>query len=242
LIICYYKGPEASTKLKYAYIRISKEETSTHLCIMIRIAIAEDISRLAETLKNKIELLPDFEVKLIAANGKELIAELNKNHNVDVIFMDINMPVMNGIEATKAVCTRWPNIKVIVSSVYDDEDHIFDTILAGAMGYLLKDEKPEEIHRAIYQVLDGGVPMSPLIARKSLNLIRTGKPSEREKVDYGLTARETEILEHLSNGLSYDQIASNLFISKGTVRKHIENTYRKLQVNNKVEAIKKVNQ
>ena len=104
-----------------------------------------------------------------------------------------------------------------------------------------KDEKPEEIHRAIYQVLDGGVPMSPLIARKSLNLIRTGRPSEREKVDYGLTARETEILEHLSNGLSYDQIASNLFISKGTVRKHIENTYRKLQVNNKVEAIKKMN-
>lgn len=208
---------------------------------MIRVAIAEDISRLAETLKNKIELLPDFEVKFIAANGKELINELNKNHNVDVIFMDINMPVMNGIEATKGVCTRWPNIKVIVSSVYDDEDHIFDTILAGAMGYLLKDEKPEEIHRAIYQVLDGGVPMSPLVARKSLNMIRNGAPHEREKADYGLTARETEILEHLSNGLSYDQIASNLFISKGTVRKHIENTYRKLQVNNKVEAIKKVN-
>jgi DNA-binding NarL/FixJ family response regulator len=99
---------------------------------MIRIAIAEDISRLAETLKNKIELLPDFGVKLIAANGKELISELHKNHNIDVIFMDINMPVMNGIEATKAVCMRWPNIKVIVSSVYDDEDHIFDTILATA--------------------------------------------------------------------------------------------------------------
>lgn len=208
---------------------------------MIRIAIAEDISRLAETLKNKIELLPDFEVKFIAANGKELINELNKNHNVDVIFMDINMPVMNGVEATKAVCMRWPNIKLIISSVYDDEDNIFDAILAGAAGYLLKDERPEELHRAIYQVLKGGVPMSPIVARKSLNLIRNGVPKTKEKIDYGLTPRETEILEHLSKGLSYEQIASNLFISNGTVRKHVENIYRKLQVNNKVEAIQKLN-
>jgi DNA-binding NarL/FixJ family response regulator len=208
---------------------------------MIRIAIAEDITRLGEALKSKIELLPDFKVSFIAVNGRKLIAELNKNHNIDVVFMDVNMPEMNGIEATEAICSRWPNIKVIVSSVYDDEDNIFDAIIAGAMGYLVKDEKPDAIHRAIYQVLDGGVPMSAEIARKSLNLIRNGRPTVRQNVDYGLTARETEILEHLSNGLSYEQIANNLFISKGTVRKHIENIYRKLQVNNKTEAIKKVN-
>jgi DNA-binding NarL/FixJ family response regulator len=227
--------------MEYAYIRISNKKESPHLCNMIRIAIAEDITRLGETLKNKIELLPDFKVSFIAVNGRKLINELSKNHNIDVIFMDINMPEMNGIDATEAVCSRWPKIKVIVSSVYDDEDNIFDAVLAGAMGYLLKDEKPENIHRAIYQVLDGGVPMSPLIARKALKLIRSGKPAERQKVDYGLTTRETEILEHLSNGLSYEQIANNLFISKGTVRKHVENSYRKLQVNNKIEAIKKVN-
>lgn len=207
---------------------------------MIKIAIAEDITRLADTLKSKIELSADFKVSFIAANGRLLIQELQKNHNIDVIFMDINMPEMNGVEATEVVSKRWPNIKVVVSSVYDDEDHIFDSIMAGAMGYLLKDERPEEVHRAIYQVLDGGVPMSPLIARKSLNLIRSGKPQQKPKVDYGLTAREVEILEHLSNGLSYDQVATNLFISKGTVRKHVENIYRKLQVNNKVEAIRKV--
>ena len=227
--------------MEYAYIRISPKRCRLHLCsTMIRVAIAEDISRLAETLKNKIELLPDFKVCLTSPNGHQLVQELNKNHNIDVIFMDINMPVMNGVEATQAVSQRWPNIKIIVSSVYDDEDHIFDSIVAGASGYLLKDERPEEVHRAIYQVLDGGVPMSPLIAQKSLNLIRQGKPQSRPKIDYGLTAREVEILEHLSNGLSYDQVATNLFISKGTVRKHVENIYRKLQVNNKVEAIKKV--
>jgi DNA-binding NarL/FixJ family response regulator len=208
---------------------------------MIRIAIAEDISRLAITLKGKIELLPDFEVKFIATNGRELIKELNHNHNINVVFMDINMPEMNGIEATQTVMDRWPNIKIIICSVYDDEDNIFDAILAGAAGYLLKDERPEEIHRAIFQVLEGGVPMSSLIARKSLNLIRNGAPRIKEKVDYGLTPRETEILEHLSKGLSYEQTANNLFISKGTVRKHVENIYRKLQVNNKVDAIKKLN-
>jgi DNA-binding NarL/FixJ family response regulator len=228
--------------MEYAYIRISLHHGSVQLCNMIRVAIAEDIDRLAQTLKDKIELLPDFKVSLLATDGRDLIKKLNQNHNIDVLFMDINMPVMNGIEATEKVCQRWPHIKVVVSSVYDDEEHIFDTILAGAMGYLLKDEKPEEIHRAIYQVLDGGVPMSAAIARKALHLIKNGRPNARTKVDYGLTSRETEILQHLSQGLSYEQIANNLFISKGTVRKHVENIYRKLQVNNKVEAIKKMNE
>lgn len=206
---------------------------------MIRIGIAEDIERLGITLKQKIELLPDFKVSFIANNGEELIKTLSKNHNVDLIFMDINMPIMNGIEATKKVSLKHPQIKVVVSSVFDDEDNIFDAILAGATGYLLKDDKPEDIHRAIYQVLDGGVPMSAEIAQKALKLIRQGQPIPTSKVDYGLTSREIEVLEQLSKGLQYQEIASNLFISKGTVRKHVENIYRKLQVNNKVEAIQK---
>ncbi len=208
---------------------------------MIRVAIAEDISRLAAVLKSKIELVPEFQVCLIANSGKTLIQELHKNHNIDVIFMDINMPEMDGVEATRLVSQRWPHIKILISSVYDDEDYIFEAILAGAKGYLLKDERPEEVHRAIQQILDGGVPMSPLIARKALLLIKKA-PDRKETTptDYSLTKREKEILEHLSKGLSYEQIAQNLFISYGTVRKHIENLYRKLQVNNKVDAIRKL--
>ncbi len=208
---------------------------------MIKIAIAEDISKLAEVLKSKIEMVPDFKVSFVAENGKDLIDKLRKNHQIDVIFMDINMPLMNGIEATQLVSNRYPNIKTIISSVYDDEDNIFEAILSGALGYLLKDSKTEEIHRAIYQVLEGGVPMSPEIARKALKLIKSGKPNPQKEIDYGLTSREIEILNHLSKGLQYDEIADNLNISNGTVRKHIENIYKKLQVNNKVEAIKKVN-
>lgn len=210
-----------------------------HLCYMIRIAIAEDITRLGQALKSKIELFPEFEVAFIAPNGRQLIQNLQKDHRIDVVFMDINMPEMNGIEATQIVCNRWPHIKVVVSTVYDDEDHIFEAILAGAIGYLLKDERPDFIAQAIHEAMDGGVPMRGHIARKSLNLIRNGKAMQKQEVDYGLTQRETEILEHLSAGLSYQQVAGNLDISIGTVRKHIENTYRKLQVNNKVDAIRK---
>lgn len=206
---------------------------------MIRVAIAEDIGRLADALKTTIELCADFQVKFVVPNGKQLIHTLQKNHAVDVVFMDLNMPEMNGVEATAQVASRWPSIKVIVSTVFYDEDNIFDAILAGANGYLLKDEKPAEVHRAIHQVLDGGAPMSATIAQKSLNLIRNGRPEKRPKPDYGLTPRETEILEHLSTGLTYDQIAFNLFISSGTVRKHTENIYRKLQVNNRMEAVNK---
>lgn len=207
---------------------------------MIRIAIVDDIKRIAETLKNKIELSPDFEIKYIASNGKEIIKQLEKNHAIDVILMDIDMPKMNGIEATEYLSSRFPRIKIIMCSVYDDEDSILDSIIAGATGYLLKEEKPEIIHAAIYQAMEGGSPLNPSIARKTLKLISRGETKKKNTVNYGLTAREREILQLLANGLSYEQIAINLFISKGTVRKHIENLYRKLQVNNKIDAINKL--
>jgi len=208
---------------------------------MIQIAIVEDISRLAETLKAKILLSSDFKVKHCAPNGAEIIQFLEKDHIVDVIIMDINMPIMNGIEATSLITKRWPQIKIIMSSVFDDEQNLFDAMLAGASGYLLKDETPAKIHRAIYEAIEGGMPMSAMIAKKALQLIRRSSPLKPTEpvVDYQLTERETEVLEHLSKGLSYEQIADNLFISYGTVRKHVENIYRKLGVNNRTGAIDK---
>lgn len=206
---------------------------------MIRIAIAEDDARIAATLKQKIELSANFSVQFIAENGEILLKNLHRNSKIDVIIMDINMPVMDGIKTTNEVSNRWPQIKIIMCTVFDDEDNIFRAIVAGANGYLMKDEKPEEFHLAIKEVFEGGAPMSPGIAKKALDLLRTGKTPVKKQIDFNLTNRETEILEHLAKGLSYDQIAGNLFISSGTVRKHIENIYRKLQVNNKVEAVQK---
>lgn len=209
---------------------------------MIRVAIVDDIKRIADALKQKVELSPDFEVKFVKSNGRELLKELEKNHAIDVIIMDIDMPVKNGIETTKEVAKKYPQIKVIMCSVYDDEDSILDSIIAGATGYLLKEETPEMFHRSIYQAMEGGSPLNPAIARKTLKLIARGETNKTKKIDYGLTKREREILQLLANGLSYEQIAINLFISKGTVRKHIENLYRKLDVNNKVDAINKMDE
>ena len=206
---------------------------------MIKIAIAEDISKLAEALKEKIEFGVEFKISSISSNGQELIERLENNHAIDIVFMDINMPVMNGIEATEIIANRWPNIKVVMCTVFNDDQNIFDAIMAGASGYILKDEPPAKVHRAIYEAIEGGAPMSQMIAKKTLTLLRNGMPRQEVSEDFELTKRELEVLEQIAKGLSYDQISSNLFISYGTARKHVENIYKKMKVHNKIEAIEK---
>lgn len=207
---------------------------------MIRIGITEDQGRLALALKNKLELSPDFEVKFMAINGLEAIDALQKDALLDVLLMDIEMPVMNGIEATEKISNRWPHIKIIMSTVFDDDQHLLKAIMAGAGGYLMKDESPAKIHRAIYEILEGGAPMSAGIAARTLQLLKRNPAPQEVSFNlenFDLTEREKEVLLHLSKGLSYEQIADNLCISYGTVRKHIENTYRKMQVNSRTEAL-----
>ena len=207
----------------------------------MKVLIAEDNSHLARTLINKLELFEDIRVKGWEPNGKALLEHLEHDHIVDIILMDINMPLMDGIECTAQVKNLYPNIKVIMSTVFDEDHYIFQAIMAGANGYLLKDERPQKLYESIMDVMDGGAPMSSAIARKALQLIRHqvtfDHVKEQEQVAYNLTKRETEILEQLASGLSHKQIAENLIISTGTVRKHIENVYQKLQVHNKVDAV-----
>ena len=208
----------------------------------IRIALAEDKPFLAEAIRAKIGLFPDdLQFVFHAPDGRELCDRLGDHAGVDAVLMDIEMPVMDGIEATREVCARFPHVKVIMFTVFDDEKRIFQAIQAGAMGYLLKDETPEVIRDSILMIMDGGAPMFPTIAAKSLQILRDPSRAEREAIEpgYSLTKRETEVLEQLSEGLEYREIAENLIISPATVRKHIENIYRKLQVNNKMRAVKK---
>ncbi|MCO5259239.1 MAG: response regulator transcription factor [Crocinitomicaceae bacterium] len=207
---------------------------------IIKIAIAEDIHKIAEALKEKIELAVEFKVVDTLTNGADMIKRLENNHAVDVIMMDINMPIMDGVQATEIISNRWPHIKIIMCTVFDDEQNVFDAIMAGASGYLLKDESPAKVHKAIYEAMEGGAPMNPMIAKKALTLIKKGKPSDvKDVADYELTKREMDVLEQIAKGLSYDQIAENLFISYGTARKHVENIYKKMRVHNKIEAIDK---
>ncbi|WP_306643430.1 response regulator [Sanyastnella coralliicola] len=202
----------------------------------IQVAVAEDNPNLIRSVLEKLQLFDQVEVMWVASNGVEVIQKVT-NQQPDVILMDINMPEMNGVEATRKVKDQFPKVKVIMLTVFDETDKIFNSILAGASGYLLKDEKPGKLIQAIEEAMEGGAPMSPVIAAKSLQLIRSGKQEPVESVDFGLTNREMEILEEISKGKNYQQIADKLFISPKTVRKHIENIYRKLQVHNKVEAI-----
>ncbi len=205
----------------------------------IRVGLADDNPKLLQAITKGISLYEQIQLEFIAINGQEVLDNLKKK-SIDVMLMDINMPVMNGIDATQKLKKKYPDIKVIMLTVFDENDKIFDSILAGASGYLLKDVKTIQIIEAIEDVLDGGAPMSPEIASRILGLLRgksTGELQKKRADRFGLTDRELEILKEISSGAHYNQIAEKLFISPKTVRKHIENIYSKLHVHNKVEAI-----
>lgn len=205
----------------------------------LKIAIAEDNNFLAKAVIEKLSFFNDLEYKFRGVNGAELIGKLEVNHNIDVLLMDIQMPEMDGIVATEIIKAKYPHIKILMLTVFDDDENIFNAIKAGASGYLLKEINAENLHKCIFEVTNGGAPMTPSIALKTLNLlcnpIIIDNTDEIEKIK--LTNRETDILEHLSKGLNYNEIADNLIISPSTVRKHIENIYKKLQVHNKMEAV-----
>jgi DNA-binding NarL/FixJ family response regulator len=207
---------------------------------MIRVLIVDDLPKLAETLREKIELSTDFKVSALADSGEEAIRCMRElSSTVDVVFMDIHMPGMGGIEATRVIASEFPQVKVVMCTVYDDEDHLLQALMAGAVGYLLKDESPQKVHRSIYEAIEDGIPMSAALARMSLQFMRRKAQSAAPVQDFDLTQRETDVLDQLATGLTYEQIADKLCISHGTVRKHVENIYRKLGATNRMDAVKK---
>lgn len=208
---------------------------------MKKLVIVDDNTFLQKTVFEKLSFFDDINCKFFANDGKELLAKLENNHNIDLILMDIEMPEMNGIEATQLVKSRYPHIKIIMLTVFDNDENIFNAIKAGADGYLLKDVNPKELYDGIIETLNGGAAMNPSIAFKTLKLLRNpvdfSNKSEGEEIR--LTSREIDVLEQLSKGLTYTVIADNLILSPSTIRRHIENIYTKLQVHNKLEAVQK---
>lgn len=208
---------------------------------MIKIAIIDDNNFLIKATQEKLSFFEDFDLKFTAFDGQNAIEKLEKNHNIDLILMDIEMPIMNGIEATQFIKNKFPQIKIIMLTVFDNDENIFNAIKAGADGYLLKEVNPKDLQQGIIDTMNGGATMTPSIALKTLKLFRNPIDFENktQAEEIKLTAREIEVLEQLSKGLKYEAIAQNLFLSAGTVRKHVENIYTKLQVHNKLEAIQK---
>lgn len=208
---------------------------------MIRIAIVDDNTFLQKTIQDKLSFFADVELRMKAIHGQDIIEKLEKNHNLDLILMDIEMPKLNGIEATAIIKSKFPQIKIIMLTVFDNDENIFKAIKAGADGYFLKEVNPQELYNGIQETLSGGAGMTPSIALKTLKLLREPLVFDDSitKEEISLTSREIEVLEQLSKGLKYNAIAENLFLSPGTIRKHVENIYTKLQVHNKLEAIQK---
>ncbi len=173
---------------------------------------------------------------LCISDAETALKELAVNP-VDIALFDINLPGMNGIECIRRLKLLHPRIQMMVLTIYDNTDNIFNALKAGATSYLLKGTPPEKIVEAIYEVYNGGSPISSQIARKVIDAF-TLKEKTNEYFQE-LSRREQEMLEQLSKGYRYKEIADKLFVSIETVRTHIRNIYEKLHVNSRVEALKK---
>lgn len=203
---------------------------------MIKVAIVDDNAAIADSLEEIIQSFADFSVEFKAVNGIDLLNKL-KQSQPDVLIMDIQMPLMNGIEAVKAVREKYPTIKIVMHTVVSKDDQILESIMLGANGYLLKNEPPRKLLEAITDVVNGAAPITPSIAQKLIGYLNFSQTQVQTPAAYNLSEREAEILALISEGLSYKMVADKLFISVKTVGKHIENIYAKLHVNSKIEAV-----
>lgn len=210
----------------------------------IRIALAEDNLVSRKSFLEKASLITEWKIVFIAVNGNDCmnqLASLKENMLPEVLFMDIEMPGVNGITTIAMAKAIYPKIYFIALTVFDDEDKIFEAIKAGASGYLLKHEEHNTLKEAVTNILEfGGAPMSPVIARKTLQLLtkmEAGGKDKHGQMPEHLTNREKEILQFTINGWDAKRIAAKLFLSPFTVRKHTYNIYEKLHVQSKAEVI-----
>lgn len=165
---------------------------------------------------------------------------ITRRTNPDVVLMDIEMPGMSGIEATRIIHERFPDIKILIQTVFDDNEKIFAAICAGASGYILKDSTPARLVEAIFEVYNGGAPMSPAIASKVLYLFQKfAPPSNNDQEEFNLSKREKEILALMVEGFSFKDIAEKNFIGYETVRTHVKKIYKKLHVATMTDAVVK---
>ena len=203
----------------------------------IRVAIFEDNRSLLDSLAAMIGGTQGFECVGAFPNCNNILKNISqvKPH---VVLMDIEMPGINGIEAVGMIKEEFPEIKILMETIFDDDEKIFNSICAGAEGYILKNTSPAEIMDAIKDIHEGGGPMTPSIANRVLKMVKN-RPDTSAKESFDLTDREKEILTCLVKGMSYKMVADTCFISIETVNVHIKNIYRKLQVHSKSEAVAK---
>jgi DNA-binding NarL/FixJ family response regulator len=206
----------------------------------LRIAIFDDNKNIRESISMLLATMPDFEVVGSFSHVLDCVDDV-RDSRPDVVLMDIEMPGMTGIEAVKAIKKEFPQIQVLMQTVFEDDDRVFDSICAGASGYILKNHLNTKLLDAIQELQFGGSPMSPSIARKVLTKMQQipqfVKPEQAP--DYNLTPREKDVLSCIVEGLSYKMIADRLHISYETVRSHVKKIYEKLHVASLTEVVAK---
>lgn len=204
---------------------------------MINVGIVEDNEKIRDLIQRYLDMQDELTCKAAMESVEDMLVYLEKENRPDVLLMDIQLPGMSGIEGIGIIKEKYPDIEIIMLTVYHDSHKIFDSLMAGASGYLLKHTSLPEIKESIENLAAGGAPMSPQIARKVIQ--HFNKPNKKKEVESDLTPREQDIVNGLVDGLSYKLIADRFDISIDTVRAHIRNIYKKLHVNSKAEVITK---
>ncbi len=204
---------------------------------MIKIGIVEDNIKIRNLIQRYLDMQDNMSCKAAMDSVEEMLEHLEKYEAPDVMLMDIQLPGMSGIEGIGIIKEKYPDVEILMLTVYHDSHKIFNSLMAGASGYLLKHTSLPEIKESIENLVSGGAPMSPQIARKVIQ--HFNKPAAEKKPESDLTSREQDIVNGLVDGLSYKMIADRYDISIDTVRAHIRNIYKKLHVNSKAEVIAK---
>jgi len=200
-----------------------------------QLIIFEDNTRLRQSLEILLNDETNFQVAAAFPDCDKADKQVEQ-YNADLVVMDIDMPGIGGVEGVKRIKDKNPGVKVVMHTVFDDDNRIFDSICAGADGYLLKNTSPLQLVNALQEVMQGGAPMSPFVAQKVFQHFRQVKT---DSAQFNLTPREKEILELLVKGNSYKMIAAKTDVSLDTVKKHLQNIYHKLHVNCGTEAVAK---
>lgn len=204
---------------------------------VIRVVVVDDQRLFTRGLSGLVDMLPGLEVVGVAYDGEEGVA-LCRKEEPDVVLMDISMPNLDGISATREIKNLLPQTAVIILTGHEEDEHVFEGIKAGAQGYLLKDSEPEDLARAIRTVHAGDTIIAPDLAQKMLNTFQANRSGDpRHLAAPPLTERELEVIRALAQGMSDRQIAHSLGISEKTVRNHTSNIYRKLHIFDRTQAV-----
>lgn len=206
---------------------------------MINIMICEDVKEVREGLKYLLSMDQDIHVSGCFSSGESILEKIPGCGKPDIVLMDIVLPGISGIETTRRIKKKYPEIKILILTIFEEEEKILNAIQAGATGYILKNTRPGEIISQIKALQSGGSPISPNVAKVLLDEFRKDYSANLE-AEYSLTPREKEIMQGIIKGYTYREIAEQHKIASSTVKKHILHIYKKLKVNSKVEFLKKV--